>query len=153
MNFIGVDPGEMTGVVMWDEDAQKVEPILVAQYPNDRALQAISPFITDESVVACERYVITGAAAKRGRRPAKITIGIEEELGRLCIARRAKFILQTASDAKNFATDEQLQRIGWFEPGKRHAMDAGRHALLAIAKTSPKIFEMLISPPRHLRSV
>lgn len=41
---------------------------------------------------------------------------------------------QQVGDAKTFAPDEKLQRIGWWLPGHDHANDAARHMLLYVAR-------------------
>ena len=44
------------------------------------------------------------------------------------------YVEQTPAQAKRFASDGKLKRLGWYEPGKDHARDAARHLLTFLAK-------------------
>lgn len=42
---------------------------------------------------------------------------------------------QKPAQAKKFATDPALKRVGWYLPGQDHARDAARHLLTFLAKS------------------
>ena len=83
--------------------------------------------------VACESFRITAHTAKLS--PAPWSLEIIGALRWLCHRNGIGFTLQTPGDAKRFATDTKLDKLGWARPpGAGHARDAQRHLLLFLVR-------------------
>lgn len=136
--IIGVDPGDTTGIAIWRPGTQ----LTCAQLNPLSVVPALRPHVTARTLVACETFVIGSQTAKKSR-SSHVTDVIGRVMG-LCEECDARFKRQTASEAKTFAVNALLKRVGWWQPGLRHAMDAARHALLALARENPRVFDEMI---------
>lgn len=144
MIFIGIDPGETTGVAKWDSDEPASE-IKTLQIPPVSVGPALSSFIDEGAIVACERYVIGENTIRKSRSATNTTmsvIGIVEET---CRVNHARLHMQSSSDAKTFGNVRTLQKLGWYIRGYRHATDAARHLLLLVARTDVEVFTKLVN--------
>jgi hypothetical protein len=129
-NVLSVDPGLITGYVMWRNE-ERDEGELDAQDFLVKASELIEKGEVD--VVVCERFVISSQTGKFSQAPWSLEqIGV---LRYLCNKKGIPFVLQNVSDAKRFADDKRLNHIGWKKPkGAGHARDAQRHLLLYLTK-------------------
>lgn len=129
-NVLAVDPGLITGFVVW-YDGIRIEEELQAEQFMLRAASLIENKEVD--LVVCERFVISSQTGKFSQAPWSLEqIGV---LRFLCLKHNVDFSLQNVSDAKRFATDERLNSIGWKKPkGAGHARDAQRHLLLYLVR-------------------
>ena len=84
--------------------------------------------------VVCENFFITMRTAQLTQAPWSLElIGVARHACRR--NGNVPFVTQSPADAKMFATDERLQRVGWIMRGATdHARDAQRHALLYLIK-------------------
>lgn len=83
-------------------------------------------------VVVMEDFLITDRTMRTTREPWSLHI-----IGAVrWMAQRhgAELVMQSPGDAKAFATDTKLKRLGWPLKGD-HAKDAGRHALLYLVRS------------------
>ncbi len=130
MGILAVDPGKTTGYVLWT-DGERVEGELYGEAFLDRADELIESGEVD--VVVCERFIITAQTGKKTQAPWSL-----EQIGALrflCRKHDVTFVLQSAADAKRFATEEKLNRAGWKRPkGDGHARDAQRHLLVYLVR-------------------
>lgn len=127
---IAVDPGGTTGLAAW---APGIGLHLVELKPNEAVdwLAEVAQGALKKHFVV-ERYIITPATAKMSQQHDALEI-----IGALKYLVRAHghtLTMQTPAEAKAFSTDEKLKNLGWYHPGKPHARDASRHALLYLAK-------------------
>lgn len=130
MGILAVDPGKTTGYVLWN-DGERIEGELYGEAFLDRADELI---VSDQvDVVVCERFIITAQTGKKTQAPWSL-----EQIGALrflCRKHNVHFVLQSASDAKRFATDHRLNALGWKRPkGAGHARDAQRHLLVFLVR-------------------
>lgn len=123
---LGVDPGKKTGICLLDlmkEDCPGVE------VPFDELGYVLEDYISRyRPAVAIEAFVINAATVKNTQAPWSLEgIGITRYLAHKYDCMFAK---QAQSSAKRFATNERLQALGWYVPGKGHLADGQRQALL-----------------------
>jgi hypothetical protein len=137
-NVLSVDPGKVTGYVIWI-DGTRIE----GELPAREFLLKAESIIENKEVdfVISERYIIGAQTGKFSQAPWSLEqIGV---LRHICEKHNVPFVLQNASDAKRFSTDERLDGIGWYKPpGAGHARDAQRHLLLYLTKN--KIIDLKI---------
>lgn len=130
MRVLSVDPGKMTGYVIWT-DGEREEGELSHEPFLDFACDLVEAGGID--VIVCERFIITAQTGKLSQAPWSL-----EQIGALrFFAHRhdVAFELQSAADAKRFATEEKLRRAGWARPkGAGHARDAQRHLLVYLVR-------------------
>jgi hypothetical protein len=134
---IGVDPGEVTGIVAVPYlDGRQLTP-MVLQCDHYNAVPLVESILRSgwhrpaesELVLVVEQFVVSTRAAKSGTAAAgRITRAMIAELGAF-----EPVLTQTASQVKPWATDRRLAAAGLLSPTDKlpHARDAARHALFA----------------------
>lgn len=141
MIVIGVDPGETTGLFVYDSDSgshdheQLRGTEYVLQWVNDRVDIA-------DTEIAMERFVLGTNTARYTRHPQ--TMHVIHAIDSLFSTSHVTVTLQTASEAKSFAPNALLRRIGWYARSMPHANDAARHALLRLARRNLNEFDHLL---------
>lgn len=127
---LAVDPGETTGWVTWARDANEV--LAWGQSAEYEFLSRVDAWLAETGprvTVLAESFVITVATAKKSAQPWSLyVIGALRYLAAKHGAEGPR--LRSAADAKRFATNDKLRRIGWYRPGQPHATDAHRHLLV-----------------------
>lgn len=142
--FIGIDPGETTGLARWDS-SWSIDKIEWLQVPAISIAPALKSFILPGSNVACERYVIGANTVKKSRKPTDTTMKIIGVVEDTCTSNDASLTMQASGDAKSFGHDRTMRRLGWYIRSHRHATDAARHMLLLIARRDVATFTRLIN--------
>ena len=144
---VAVDPGKKCGIARYlgpPLDAFESQTV-----PSDEVVDEVlaysemSPYNT---FVVCERYTIGGRTVKMSRQPTALeVIG---ELRGLCRRKGFPFHMQNVADAKKMGRPELLRKLGWWYAGDRDddANMAASHALLALARHFPVMFERLVRP-------
>jgi hypothetical protein len=124
---LAVDPGKTTGYAFWDGEYFSEGELECETFLQFAAKLIEPPGHID--FVCCERYIISAQTGRLSQAPWSLeSIGA---LRFLCVRGNTEFLLQNASNAKRFGTDERLNHIGWPKPsGAGHARDAQRHLLL-----------------------
>jgi hypothetical protein len=151
--IIGVDPGKITGIAMWQSnqallDFYHVEgcnPWTVAESGNTEVLSRIRLLLRGRTptLIACERYV-----QGTGRRPMSYqgdaqhitgeVSGLAQELG-------CKFALQLAGPAKKTGNDQVLKQLGCYAATPDgHGNDACRQVIRALATFYPETYAELV---------
>lgn len=139
--IIAVDPGKKTGWASYDTTAN----VFASQEaPGDEFIDRVVPWLGPSHAhdraaagpvrIVVERFVITAGTMRTSRGDENWSI---EQIGILRHHARwagVAFELQSAGDAKKFSPDDRLRTIGWYTPGRGHANDAARHALLNVAR-------------------
>lgn len=107
--------------------------------------ECLSTHFTDEHrrLVVIEKYTITTRTARLTQQ--SDALEVTGAVKQLCNDADVPVIVQMKSNAAKIASDKVLRGIGWFVSGQRHANDAARHALLALAGFDPIIFEALMT--------
>lgn len=144
-DVIGLDPGETTGVCLFDNkrflnkhptiSPSSVRTPSISQFQKNTSIiewgvDAYNELIADElrdTVVVIESYRIYSWRTKQHTWAPLLTprlIGCAETLCRL---KGVPLVQQSAQVGKGFVTDDRLKAWGLYIPGKPHAMDATRH--------------------------
>lgn len=134
--IVAFDPGETTGIAVWDPSAQQ---ILLAQlntrYTGD-AFDAISSIInylaSDKPAlqdVRYEDYRVYGHMTETHAWSKLHTVRIIGVIEVACHIAQVKWSKCLAVHAKTFWTDEKLKMCDIYNKGMRHARDAERHLL------------------------
>ena len=131
---LAVDPGNTVGWAYamlgshWSRTA-----VTSGQTASDDFLDWLtgSTMFLDQSCIwLVESFTVTAMTARLSQQPVPMeVIGVLRYL-----ARRSgvHLELQTPAAAKRFVSDDQLRKIGLWQPGKDHARDAIRHLVLGI---------------------
>lgn len=136
MIYLGVDPGDTTGVFRID-----------TAHPRHRvALQLPDPVTVHDWVrstieegpteVAIERFDISNRTLRTKRTTA--VLDVIGSLRVLCAATGTRCEMQSVAEAKG-CTNDQLRAAGWYTVGLPHANDAARHVYLLALKRCPGI--------------
>lgn len=145
--IIGVDPGKVTGLVLYHGckliDKASLSVDAVSPWVSQR-LDAIEERDPDAYVfLGIERYNIGGNTVKMSRQPDALDV-----TGRLRNVARGRDNVSVrtfnASDAKALGSPKTLRRIGWWIPGHLHISDAAAEALITLATVRPSEFELVI---------
>lgn len=143
---LAIDPGLATGWVTWARDTNEVlawgeDDEYDFCERVDRWLAAVGPRVT----IVAEAFVITRETAKKSQQPYSLyVLGTVRYLARKHGAEGPR--LRSAADAKRFATNEKLRRLGWYCRGAEHATDAHRHLLIWAVDEGHVPPELLVAP-------
>jgi hypothetical protein len=134
---VGVDPGQVTGIVALPYlDGRQLTP-MVLQCDHYSAVPLVEAILRSgwhrpadsRLVLVVEQFVVSTRAAKSGTAEAgRITRAMIADLDAL-----EPVLTQTAGQVKPWATDRRLAAAGLLTPTSKlpHARDAARHALYA----------------------
>lgn len=135
MIYIGVDPGEMTGIASWDGshwEAWEVPAESVGAMLRDVRTRRL------EVRIGCEQFVERRNQRLTNQPAAQRVTGLIMD-----IDPSARLI--SPSTAKTMCDDQRLKKLGWFVQTKDgHANDASRVLFALIAITSPREIMRLV---------
>lgn len=144
---LGVDPGKTSGIalLLWSGSSDESPVLLFSQEATEEAYGGIieGAFLTagmeaEKTIVACERFVINQATVRNSQAPYSLEqIGVLKFLCRTArLAPPAEEIkFQAPVDAKNMFPNPALKKLElWHKGGDGHALDAIRHAALALTR-------------------
>lgn len=133
--IIGIDPGKMTGVAVYDVDAR----VFVAQWQGD--VETFADWARDYLSqsdpgysIAMERFVITQGTVRKSRGQENWSIELIGLTRHLARWHGHSFNLQDAGVAKKMCANDRLREAGWYVRGRDHANDATRHAILRMVE-------------------
>ena len=144
---VAVDPGKTSGIALlfWSGNADDMPVLELSQEVTEEAYSMVieGAFLSggmeaEKTVVTCERFVINQATVRNSQAPYSLEqIGVLKHLCR--VARFApppeEIKFQAPVDAKNMFPNPALKKLGiWHKGGDGHALDAIRHALLALTR-------------------
>jgi hypothetical protein len=144
VRVVAIDPGRTTGLAWWRDGEEWWEPVL-QEDPLWVAIARVHLALSQRKLdqVVCEDFVITTQTAKKSRETSALDgLGTTRYLTTMYDVPLA--IYRTA-EAKAFASDATLRRIGWYVKGQSHARDASRHLLLYLVRSG------VVAPERVLR--
>lgn len=124
MNIVAFDPGFTTGVAFYNEWAEPDGPYWTSEVAGLKALWNIIHEEAPYDRVVYESFLY--------QRRDKVDLRPVEAIGVIrlyCILSDIIPVAQTPAHGKRFWTDDKIKKIGLWEPGKVHAMDALRHLL------------------------
>lgn len=134
-SVLAFDPGETTGVChafIGPNDTTVIQAQeQIKSWPLDWAVKGFEQILSKvrPNLVVFERYGVYSWKTESHTNSDIPTLQVIGCLKTLCIQHNIPHIQQTAQIAKQFITDDKLQRWGFDPKGKRHARDATRHAL------------------------
>jgi hypothetical protein len=139
VRVLAVDPGKTTGLALYRDVFRKSEDMhewTAWMLPWQQSMDAIVDWIQNGELdhVVCENFVISRNTLTKGA-DAHWPMGGIGITRWMCERTHVPFDLQMPSDAKGFATNDKLKKLGWKTPGKDHPDDATRHLVLFLART------------------
>lgn len=153
MRILSIDPGGTTGIAWCDFVPGKLNtPGTSMPQGFGQASEFFSMYIEEfrPELIVIEKFTINARTIKSSREGSNLAIeltGVAKFL-----AKRSNITVeeQSPADAKNFASDDKLRRIGWYQPGPDHARDAMRHLLLAAVRNQVLDLSILVSSAGYL---
>lgn len=139
---IAVDPGLTTGWAALYPDGEFRSGETKGPYEFLRTVYRLLKDQAFDWTLVVERYTITPETIKKSRQTDALEI-----IGALKFFAKhynTGWAMQTPAEAKSFATDAKLRRMGWYQQGLGHANDASRHLLCYAVRNK------LIDPTRLL---
>jgi len=140
VKIIAVDPGVTTGVA-WADFSEEGIPELHTSMPKGFEAACTlferfggSPYRSNFDLLVIERFSITAKTATKTREGSNLAIELIGVAKWVALQCGLKVEEQSPADAKNFASDMKLRKLGWYTPGPDHARDATRHLLLAAVR-------------------
>ena len=150
MIVVGVDPGKITGIAVW-QSLQELEKTIgmrmwtVTEVGNTQVLPTIRWLLRDRkpTAIACERFI-----QGTGRRPMSFqgdALHITGEVSGFASSLGVPFVRQLPGPAKKIALDSVLRNLGCYTVSKDgHANDACRQVIRYLADSYPDVFAELI---------
>lgn len=140
--ILAIDPGKVSGIALWQpSEPMKLRTYEVpGRYDVADSFQSVKP-----SEAVCEQFVISERTIRTAQDVNALRI-----IGWLdiwCHQHAIPLDLQTAAQAKRFATDDKLKALRWYtntEGG--HANDAARHMLVYLQRKHPAVFREILLP-------
>jgi hypothetical protein len=142
--ILAVDPGKASGIAFFQYDGVEPKMLWSGEYQMREYAKPIREAIYHARTtgytldVACERFTINAQTVKNSQAPYSLEqIGVLKHLCR--VARFApppeEIKFQAPVDAKNMFPNPALKKLEiWHKGGEGHALDAIRHALLALTR-------------------
>lgn len=133
--IIGIDPGTTTGLATYSETSRK---FIATQMPMWDAISWVEQVVYEGRVidaVAVERFDVGAGTLRKTWQPDALYV-----IGALKYVCFDLVIEQSRADAKGFATDEKLQKLGVSYPTD-HARDAMRQVVLWLARNDVTTFK------------
>jgi hypothetical protein len=144
---LAVDPGKTSGIALlkWNGvPDDKPELVFSKEVPDEEYASVIGEALlsmqpdSEKIIVACERFVINQQTVRNSQAPYSLeNIGVLKHLCRVSESAPApeEIKFQAPVDAKNMYPNPALKKLEiWHKGGEGHALDAIRHALLALTR-------------------
>lgn len=129
--LLAVDPGETTGVAVFDHNQEKTSLIYAAQidtWPLNNAVPNLGRLLDySPKHIVCEAYHVYSWKLDQHKFSEVPTIQIIGCLRTLAIQRGTGVSFQTAQVGKGFSTDKKLEFWDLYLTGLVHARDSIRH--------------------------
>ncbi len=132
--LISFDPGHTTGYSVWVAEHEKVTLVEAGQFMSwtkeDIVLAPLLALLDKYEVsnIVFESYQVYEWKSADHSWSQVPTIQIIGCIKTICQLRNIPYHGQTAQVAKQFVTDDKLEKWGYYKAGMRHARDAIRHA-------------------------
>ena len=130
--ILAIDPGLATGVAWLTTDGVFRSHIIGGGFDgmSDWMRGLREPYVPQGTdAIAIENFIPRGGALSF-QPDAMHIIGMVKHIAR---KNNVPLLIQTPAAAKSFATNEKLQKAGWFNKGTEgHDNDAARHLLVAV---------------------
>lgn len=139
---LAIDPGKVTGLALYFPG----EPVQASQaedwWQTARSINTLCPNV---DVVVIESFVVRANTHKLDAGSFAHTTDMIGAVRYMAALHDCDFVKQTPGQAKSFADDAKLKKLGWYNPTEGgHANDASRHLLTYLASQRvPEILEGL----------
>lgn len=143
-SVLGVDPGKATGIFVFQWWASGRSAVHRDEWDWQMFCQRMPHMLEHPKrphLVAVERFTITQRTAKVSAQ--SDPLDVIGALKFLCYVNGVELVVRSKSNTTHHGSDAQLSAAGWRHPGLRHANDAARHALHAVAVRRPDIYQKL----------
>lgn len=132
ITILGLDPGETTGYCVMSTGASETA-FTTGQLKTstiEDAIPYMKGFLQDRviDVIVCEDYRVYSWKSDQHKWANLHTPQLIGCIKTMAYLHDTPIHLQMAVEAKDFCTDEKLQKWGMYQEGQRHARDAIRHA-------------------------
>lgn len=139
--LLSLDPGHTTGYAIWLVDSDNVGIVKSGQirtWRDDLEHKELHDLIQDVDMVVFESYQVYDWKKDEHSFSQVPTVQVIGCIKTICRWQEKPYYLQTAQVAKQFCTDDKLEKWGMWKKGERHARDAIRHGCywLLFGKTS-----------------
>lgn len=125
--LLSLDPGHTTGYAIW-EDCEMVASGQSKTWTNDDLkFDQLKSLITKVDVVVMESYQVYDWKKDEHSWSQIPTVQVIGCIKTLCQLEKKPYYSQTAQVAKQFVTNEKLEKWGMWKVGERHARDSIRH--------------------------
>lgn len=127
------DPGGVTGVATLYVNDNSIRRLELDQLGPEEHHLKLSKLLglnitanPSRHFIICERFDYRAYSRAGLRLDSREYIGVIKQFGQqYCVP----VVMQSAAQAKGFVKDEHIKRAGFYQPAKRHAMDAIRHLM------------------------
>lgn len=146
-NIIALDPGKLTGIALLNQKGEFAAKELHFTEVVDAVAETVQLCrITHVPIwVSAEREVISVKMARESRGDTNWPFEVIGCARYLCYKARVNFVLYSASDAKHFAPNDTLKKLGWYtRGGEGHANDAARILAVTLAAADKGYWESLV---------
>ena len=127
MRIVAIDPGETTGIAVYDDE---YGPNLAGYDAVPGQMIAVScikrELTLDVDLLVIEEFRISAGTARKTRSSSNTTIEIIGAAKWLAHCANVPVVMQSPADVMGFMTNDKLRRLGWYVPNE-HARDAVRH--------------------------
>lgn len=138
--LLALDPGETTGWALFRSTSDDVYLERAGQYKTwpmkewcvNHVTELVGLLAISPSKVVYEQYRVYEWKTDQHSWSDVPTLHIIGCIETLCIQKSIPYYNQTAQVAKNFCTDELLERWGLYTEGLKHARDAIRHGCYSL---------------------
>lgn len=142
--MLSLDPGHTTGYAIWETaDGPKVikSGQMKTWHHDDLDHNDFWDLITDyqPDVVVMESYQVYDWKKDEHSWSQVPTVQVIGCIKTICQQRDIPYYSQTAQVAKQFVTDDKLEKWGMWKVGERHARDAIRHGVYWLLFGKPEI--------------
>jgi hypothetical protein len=135
--WIGVDPGDVTGVSILDAN-NFYRTFELSATDITSFLRDVTSLVGFKIYIGCERYTERGNKRKTHQPLAQRITGVVLALGH-------PVTMVPPSTAKKMCNDTRLRQLGWYVKTKDgHSNDAGRVLFATIALVSPSMVKDLL---------
>lgn len=145
MIIIGIDPGNVTGMALWD--LEKEAPTQWLEEPSATVGNALRKWLDyfvpahAEVVLSVEKYTMT-PGIKTAQPAALMVMGVLEDIAQF---RDIKLDYHLPSTTKKQVSNTMLRKLGWWTPTKDgHANDALRLLLCELSRVDPQRYADLV---------
>lgn len=132
-DILALDPGHTTGYSIWSASNEGVcieaSGQIKTWHDEDLVSHTLKPLIHSVAVIVMESYQVYDWKKDEHSWSQIPTVQVIGCIKTICQIQGKPYYSQTAQVAKQFVTDEKLEKWGFWKKGERHARDSMRHGI------------------------